>query len=183
MDSEKELIDRCLNRDPKAQESLYSKYASRMFGICLRYAGDGMEAQDMLQEGFIRAFRYLKDYRFEGSFEGWLQRVFVNTAINIKRKGLKFQSEDSTDEKARQIDTCEDAISKLSQQELMQMIRELPTGYRMVFNLFVIEGFSHKEIGKLLGISESTSKSQLWCAKRSLRMRILKNGYGDGRTR
>ncbi len=183
MDSEKELISRCLNRDPEAQESLYRNYASRMFGICMRYSRDGMEAQDMLQEGFIRAFRYLKDYRFEGSFEGWLRRVFVTTAINMKRKELKFQSEELTVEKVQQIDSYEDALSKMSQQELVQMIRELPTGYRMVFNLFVIEGFSHKEIGKLMGISESTSKSQLWCAKRNLRIRLLKNGYGNGRRR
>jgi len=132
----------------------------------------------MLQEGFIRAFRYLKDFRFQGSFEGWLRKIFVNTCINLKRKELKFQSETLTEEKTQNPDTCADVLSKLSQQELIRMIRELPPGYRMVFNLYVIEGFNHKEIGKLMGISESTSKSQLWCARKNLKMRILNSGYG-----
>ena len=183
MDPEKELISRCLDRDPAAQEFLYRTFAPRMYGVCQRYAKNNTEAQDMFQEGFIRAFRHLKDYLFEGSFEVWLHRVFVTTAINIRRKELRFLSEEISGEEEQLPDSCADAISRLSLQELLQIIGELPTGYRVIFNMYVIEGYSHKEIGKMLGISESTSKSQLWCARRQLRMNILQTGNGNGRAR
>lgn len=155
------FIERCLDNDSKAQGELYKHYAPKMFGICLRYAKNQMEAEDVLQEGFIKVFRYLKDYRSEGSLEGWIRRTMVNTAINFYKKKTKYQKEISLDQTEPISNEEESAIDKLSAKELLEVIRELPDGYRMVFNLNVIEGYTHKEIGEMLKISENTSKSQL----------------------
>jgi len=173
MFSEQESIQRCLENDPKAQELLYKHFAPKMFGICLRYAKCQAEAEDILQEGFIKIFTRLKDYRNEGSFEGWVRRTFINTAINFYRKNLKSKNEiDITDIEIVN-DSHVSAIDKLSTQELLEVIRELPDGYRIVFNLNVMEGYTHKEIGEMLKISENTSKSQLSRAKQVLQKRLL----------
>ena len=166
------FIERCLDNNSKAQEELYKHFAPKMFGICLRYAKNQMEAEDVLQEGFIKVFRYLKDYRSEGSLEGWIRRTMVNTAINFYKKKTKYQKEISLDQTEPISNEEESAIDKLSAKELLDMIRELPDGYRMVFNLNVIEGYTHKEIGVMLNISENTSKSQLSRARGVLQEKL-----------
>ncbi len=166
------FIERCLNNDSKAQGELYKHFAPKMFGICLRYAKNQMEAEDVLQEGFIKVFRYLKDYRSEGSLEGWIRRTMVNTAINFYKQKTKYQKEISLDQTEPISYEEESAIDKLSAKELLDVIRELPDGYRMVFNLNVIEGYTHKEIGGMLNISENTSKSQLSRARGVLQNKL-----------
>ncbi|NQV03320.1 MAG: RNA polymerase sigma factor [Bacteroidia bacterium] len=183
MKEEKELIDRCLSHDPSAQEALYKRFASKMYGICLRFSGEPREAQDMLQEGFLKTFQKLKSYRFEGSFEGWIRRIFINTAINVKRRELKFNVDQDIDQNHHLAEDEADPLSRLSQQEWLNLIQRLPQGYRTVFNLYVIEGYKHREIGKMLKISENTSKSQLSGARKSLRKLLTSLGYDNGRER
>ena len=179
MHFDEDFIGRCLDNDSKAQGELYKQFAPKMFGICLRYAKNQMEAEDVLQEGFIKVFRYLKNYRNEGSLEGWIRRTMVNTAINFYKKKIKYQKDVSLDQ-TEPINTEEEsAIDKLSAKELLDLIRALPDGYRMVFNLNVIEGYTHKEIGEMLKISENTSKSQLSRARGVLQDKLKKRIKGD----
>jgi RNA polymerase sigma-70 factor (ECF subfamily) len=175
------FIQRCLDNDPKAQGELYKQFAPKMFGICLRYAKNQMEAEDVLQDGFIKVFRYLKNYRNEGSLEGWIRKTMVNTAINFYKKKIKYQKDVSLDQTEPINNDDESAIDKLSCGELLDMIRELPDGYRMVFNLNVIEGYTHKEIGGMLNISENTSKSQLSRARSVLQEKLKNKVKGDRR--
>lgn len=172
MDSERALISRCLDKDPKAQEQLYRRFAPRMYGVCLRYARSKMEAEDILQEGFIKVFNHLKDYRHEGVFEGWIRRTIVNTAINYYKQKSKEWNEISLEKATETHSFDETAIDKLSAQELLDHIQQLPEGYRIIFNLYVIEGYTHQEIGKILNISENTSKSQLSRARATLQHKI-----------
>jgi RNA polymerase sigma-70 factor (ECF subfamily) len=173
MNPEEDIIKGCLENDQKSQERFYKKFASKMFGVCLRYAKDQSEAEDILQEGFIKVFFNLSTFRNEGSLEGWVRRTIVNTAINYYKKNLKY-SNSSSIEQARIIQNNEEGIlDKLSAHELQKLVQELPTGYRLIFNLNVIEGFTHKEIGEMLGISENTSKSQLSRARNALQKRIM----------
>ena len=174
MYSEKEFIERCLKNEPQAQEALYRQYAPKMFGICLRFTRNKMEAEDVLQDGFIKVFSYLKDYRNEGSLEGWIRRTIINTAINFYKKKVKRFNEMDI-EKADYVNHDDETIlDKLSANELLNLIQELPDGYRMVFNLSVVEGYTHKEIGDMLNISENTSKSQLSRARNVLQTKIKK---------
>ncbi len=173
MNSEEDLINRCLKNDQKAHEVLYKRFAPKMYGVCMRFAKNQMEADDILQEGFIKVFTNLKSFRNEGSLEGWIRRTIVNTAINLYKKNLKHQK-DTNLEQAEVIQNQEtNSLEKLSVQELLKLIMELPTGYRVVFNLNVIEGYSHKEIGDLLEISENTSKSQLSRARLALQKKLF----------
>jgi len=172
MYSDGELIERCLAKDQKAQEALYKRFASKMYSVCLRYARNTLEADDLLQEGFIRVFTFLKDYRGQGSMEGWVRKTFVNTAINYYNQRSKDHAEVNIDKSEADQAISEDAIDKLSVDELLKLIQELPEGYRLVFNLYVMEGYSHQEISGMLHITESTSKSQLSRARLSLQHRI-----------
>ena len=173
MYSEEDLINRCLRKEAKAQERFYKRFAPKMYGVCLRFAKNQMEADDILQEGFIKVFTNLKTYRGEGSLEGWIRRTIVNTAINLYKKNAKY-TRDIEIEKAEVVqNNDEGALDKISVQELLMLIRDLPTGYRMVFNLNVIEGYTHKEISQLLDISENTSKSQLSRARQTLQKKVL----------
>ena len=139
MHFDEDFIERCLDNDSKSQGELYKHFAPKMFGICLRYAKNQMEAEDVLQDGFIKVFRYLKNYRNEGSLEGWIRKTMVNTAINFYKKKIKYQKDVSFDQ-TEPINTDEEsAIDKLSCGELLDLIRELPDGYRMVFNLNVMQ--------------------------------------------
>lgn len=174
-----DFIERCLDNEPKAQGELYRRFAPKMFGICLRYTRNRMEAEDILQEGFIKVFRYLKDYRSDGSLEGWIRKTMVNTAINFYKKKIKYQKDVSLDQTEPINHDEESAIDKLSAKELMEHIQELPDGYRMVFNLNIIEGYTHKEIGKMLNISENTSKSQLSRARGVLQGKLKNKVKGD----
>jgi RNA polymerase sigma-70 factor (ECF subfamily) len=179
MHFDEDFIARCLDNDAKAQAKLYQWFAPKMFGICLRYTRNQMEAEDILQEGFIKVFRYLKDYRNDGSLEGWIRKTIVNTAINFYNKKIKFMKDVSLDQTGPISNDEESAIDKLSAKELLVCIRELPDGYRVVFNLNVIEGYTHKEIGDMLNISENTSKSQLSRARNVLQSKLKNKINGD----
>lgn len=172
MYSEVELVHRCLNKEAKAQTEFYQRFASKMYGVCLRFAKNQMEADDMLQEGFIKVFSNLQTFRNEGSLEGWIRRTIVNTAINIYKKNIKYQKDIEIDKADVFQNEDPGAIDHLGVAELLKLIAALPTGYRMVFNLNVMEGYTHKEISKLLDISENTSKSQLSRARQTLQKKI-----------
>ena len=149
------------------QQALYHRFASKMYGVCLRYAGSAEEAEDVLQEGFIKVFNKIGSFRGDGSFEGWIRRIFVNTAIEYYRKKIYLQPITEYEE-----DTLEgkylSVLDKLEEKDIIQLVQQLSPGYRTVFNMYVIEGYSHKQIAEALGISEGTSKSQLSRAKQIL---------------
>ena len=172
MISEYEIINGCLQNKRKSQDELYRLFSSKMFAVCLRYAANREEAEDMLQDGFIRVFSSLNDFRQEGSLEGWIRRTMINTAINYYRKNLKF-SNDMVMKETDCLGCAEtEVLSKLSADELMGLVRHLPQGYRMVFNMNVIEGYTHKEIAGMLNISINTSKSQLMKARITLKAKV-----------
>jgi RNA polymerase sigma-70 factor (ECF subfamily) len=146
------------------QEELYRRFSPRMYAVCLRYAGNAEEAEDILQEGFIKVFKKLNSFRSEGSFEGWVRRIFVNTAIeHFRRKRYLMpvtEKEENTIE-GKYLSVLDD----LAARDIMSLVQDLSPGYRTVFNLYVVEGYTHKEIADMMGISEGTSKSQLSRAK------------------
>ncbi len=162
--SEIDLITGCLEGNRRMQEELYRRYSSRMYAVCLRYAGNAEEAEDILQEGFIKIFKKLDSFRSEGSFEGWVRRIFVNTAIeHFRRKRYLMpvtEKEENTIE-GKYFSVLDDLAAK----DIMSLVQDLSPGYRTVFNLYVVEGYTHKEIADMMGISEGTSKSQLSRAK------------------
>lgn len=170
--SETDIIEGCVQGDRLCQKALYDRYASKMFGLCLRYAPDYHTAEDLLQEGFIKIYYNIYKYNGSGSFEGWMKRVFINYAIEqLRRADRNFTAEDI--DKAPEVVTGgNDIINKLNLDDLLNLVRSLPTGYRTVFNLYIIEGFSHKEIADMLSITEGTSKSQLARAKGMLQEKI-----------
>ncbi len=169
--NDSDLIKGSIEGDSKMQEALYNKYASKMYAVCLRYAGNNDDAQDLLQEGFIKVFRNLEKYRHEGSFEGWLRRIFVNTSIEQYRRKVHLNSISEQEERGIE-DASVSVLDQLAERDIVQLVQELSPGYRAVFNLYVIEGYSHKEIGELLSISEGTSKSQLARAKAILQKKV-----------
>lgn len=173
MKIDKAFITRLQNKDRKTQLEFYEFLSRKMYGVCLRFANSRDDANDILQEGFIRVFKHINDYRGDGSFEGWVRRTIVNTAINFYKKEKKRGYRVELDFIKKKYISDESAIEKISFTELLNIIRELPTGYRTVFNLNVIEGYTHKEIGKILSISENTSKSQLSRAKSALQKKLL----------
>jgi RNA polymerase sigma factor (sigma-70 family) len=170
---ESDIIQGCIEGNPRMQEELYRRFSPKMFAVCLRYSGKAEDAQDILQEGFIKVYRNLDRFRGEGSFEGWIRRIFVNTAIEHYRRSVALYPVNES--QAAQLEDKEwSAFDKLSVKDLVRMIQVLSPGYRTVFNLYVVEGYTHREIGEMLGISEGTSKSQLARAKAILQQRIIK---------
>ena len=172
--NEKEIIGRCLTGDRKAQTLLYKKHSPKMFGICMRYAKNNTDAEDILQEGFIKVFRYLNDYRGDGSFEGWMRRIMITTSLNFYKKKNLLKNDIDLDRLKINLSSSPEAISNMTMDELLSLIQKLPTGYRTVFNLNTIEGYTHQEISELLNISINTSKSQLSRAKSSLKSKLAK---------
>jgi RNA polymerase sigma factor (sigma-70 family) len=170
--TEKELIQFCIQGDRQSQKQLFDVYGPKMMSVCYRYAKNKTEAEDIFQEGFIRVFRYIANFTFEGSFEGWIRKIMINTALKYNSKKSLGWNFDSLDEIDLYEKTEPTVIAHLSEEELIAYISELPAGYRMVFNLFVIEGFSHKEIGEMLNIEESTSRSQLVKARKMLQVKL-----------
>jgi len=166
------FIKRLQKKDKKTQLAFYNFLSAKLYGICLRYANSGDDANDILQEGFIRVFRHINDYRGDGSFEGWVRRTIVNTAINYYKKEKKRGYNVDLEYVKKDYISSETAIEKMSFNELLGLIRELPLGYRTVFNLNVIEGYTHREIGEMLNISENTSKSQLSRAKMAIQKKL-----------
>ncbi|MEA3495487.1 MAG: sigma-70 family RNA polymerase sigma factor [Bacteroidota bacterium] len=171
---DKALIKACLKGKSLAQEKLFKKYYGLMMGICLRYAVDKHEANDILQEGYIKIFKNISKFKFEGSFISWIKRIMINTAIDKYRKNATIPNSFEVNE---EIDSknINDVLSNLEKQDLLKCINSLSIGYRTVFNLYVIEGFSHKEIAEKLQINEGTSKSQLFKAKQKLKIIINKD--------
>lgn len=157
--------------DRKFQQVLYNMFSSKMFAVCLRYANDYNSAQDLLQEGFVKVFRNIEKFRSEGSFEGWVRRIFVNTAIEHYRKQVNLYALHDSETKMYEYYDG-NALETLKHEDIMKMIQKLSDGYRTVFNLYVVEGYSHKEIGDMMGISEGTSKSQLARARYLLQKMI-----------
>lgn len=168
-----ELMEGCKAGKRKMQEALYQQTASKMLAVCMRYAKDRMEAEDVLQLGYIKIFQKVGEYRGDGSFEGWMRRVMVNTAIESYRKNLRTLNVVPIEDAYEQPSTGFD-FSRLGMQDLLKVIQKLSDGYRMVFNMYIIEGYSHKEIAATLGISEGASKSQLSRARAILKEEIIK---------
>jgi RNA polymerase sigma-70 factor (ECF subfamily) len=172
--SEKQLIESCLNGDRRAQEELYNLYSRKMLGVCLRYVGDRETARDMLQEGFIKVFTSLHLYSGSGQFEAWLRMIFMNCSIEHLRK--KDFLRDSVDlESVKDFTVDETAVSVLTAEQIMEFVKQLPDGARAVFNMYAIEGYSHKEIGEILHITESSSRSQYVRARKWLRDKLEGN--------
>lgn len=171
---EQQLVKKCLGGNKKAQKQLFDLYAPQMMTVCHRYAHREDQATDMLQEGFIRVFSNLDKYSGAGSLGGWIRTVIVNNALTILRREKKFSFNESID-KHQELDTGEDTLSSLNFKDLLKLILLLPIGYRTVFNMYAIEGYSHKEIAQKLEITESTSKTQYRKAKISLQKLILEN--------
>ncbi len=171
--SETDLIQGCIIGDRQMQELLYKKFSSKMYGVCLRYSGNTEDANDLLQEGFIKIFKNLTKFRGEGSFEGWMRRIFVNTSIEHFRKKVKLYNVTEVQE-----NTIEDydltILDTLAEKDIISLVNELSPGYKAVFNMHVVEGYSHKEIAHILGITEGTSKSQLARAKGVLKKTLEK---------
>ena len=169
-----QLIDSCIKGNRASQKALYDLLAARMFSVCMRYVGDRDLAQDVLQDGFVTLFTHLESYKGEGSFEGWARKIFVTTALmSLRKKDALKMSDDLEVARGLKAET-ENQIQSLGYKELMSLIMELPPGFRTVFNLYVLEGYSHKEIGDMLGISETTSRTQLSRARLWLQNRIKK---------
>lgn len=171
--TEKELLTGCLEERQDCQRELYKRFAGKMMVVCLRYAKDKLEAEDMLQDGFIKIFDNLGKFKHEGSLEGWIRRIVVNTALNkIRANKLKF--EDLEAGNYQFADNDAGVLDRLSEQAILDIIKKLPNGYRYVFNMYAIEGFTHKEISERLGIEEASSRSQYAKARKYLQNQITK---------
>lgn len=166
------LLALCKKGDRKAQKALFDSLSGKMLAVCMRYCGDRSLAEDLLQEGFITLFSKLDTFKGEGSFEGWARRIFVNTALMELRRRDALKMSDDID-MARGVEApTSTQLQDIGYSELMKLVMDLPDGFRTVFNMFVIEGYSHKEIAEELGISEVTSRSQLNRARAWLQSRI-----------
>ena len=169
-----DLLEGCKRAERRSQELLYKTLATRMLGVCMRYAKDQYEAEDMLQIGFVKVFQKVNEFRGDGSFEGWIRRIMVNTAIEVYRKGQRMLNVVDINDVFDAPQVTFD-MNGLEVKDLMNLIQELSAGYKMVFNLYAIEGYSHKEIAEQLGITEGASKSQLSRARAILRDKLKKN--------
>ncbi|MCH8317914.1 MAG: RNA polymerase sigma factor [Bacteroidetes bacterium] len=170
--TEQQLLKGCIKNDRKCQEALYDLYAEDMFGVCLGYSGDHDSAKDILQEGFIKVFKNIKKFKGKGSLKSWIRKIIVNTAIDHYRQAANQRVFTEIEDDAY-IFIEENVLSQINTDELLGLIQKLPGGYRTVFNLYAVEGFSHKEIAEKLQINIGTSKSQLFRAKRLLQGWVL----------
>lgn len=165
---EASMLDACLQNNRAAQNKLYSRFAPILMTVCRRYAKNSYDAEDILQEGFIKIFKFLSDYKNQGSFEGWMRRIIITTALNYYKKKkithYEYELQHLPDKEVSELTV----VSQLFMNDLMCMVRHLPRGYQNVFNLYDIEGYTHKEIGEMLSISANTSKSQLNRARNQL---------------
>lgn len=174
--SEDALIQGCLKKSSQHQKLLYERYAARMYAVCLRYARIQSDAVDILQDGFVKVFLNIQQYKSEGSFEGWIRRIMVHTALRHYQR-QRFESEVTGHEHIPEKSLEPEVLATLSEGELMELIAKLPEGYRLVFNLVAIEGYSHAEVAEMLQIQESTSRSQLAKARKWLAEQ-LEHTYG-----
>lgn len=173
-----EIIYKCREGNSGAQTALYRLFSARMYGVCLRYAKDTGDAEDILQEGFLRVFTKIHQFEFKGSFEGWIRRIMVNTALEKFRKQDRLTPVEEM-KIYESTEYVEETISSITAGDLMRIIQELPPRYRMVFNLFAIEGYSHQEISEMMNISEGTSKSNLSRARVILQKSVEENFGSD----
>lgn len=155
-----ELIDKCLQGDQRAQKALFEKFSRKMMSVCMRYVSDREQAEDVLQDGFVKVFCYLSSFKREGSFEGWIRRTMVNTSLDYIRKKRNAIIDTDISEAEYLAGEDEKVVGKMRVDELMKLIQGMPPGYRTVFNMYAIEGYSHQEIANELGVTESTSKTQ-----------------------
>ncbi|MBS1635089.1 MAG: RNA polymerase sigma factor [Bacteroidetes bacterium] len=174
-DIEEHIIKGCLAGKREFQKKLYESLAGKMLFVCFRYCKNRDDAEDVMQDGFIKVFKNLDSYKFQGSFEGWVRRIMVNTAINfitVQKQHRLF--DDIDDDSSMAVESDNDTSGPLNEKDVLKILHMLPDGYRTVFNMYVIEGYSHKEIGEILGISEGTSKSQLAKGKNHLKQLLNK---------
>ena len=172
---ESTLVKRCIDGNQKAQRVLFEKYAPKMLAVCLRYSKDSFQAEDVLQNAFIKVFTKLDTFK-GGSLEGWIRRIIVNTSLDQIRKNQKFQDNVPMDSVEYLVETNSYILEGLQEMDLLKLINEMPEGYKVVFNLFAIEGYSHKEIAEQLGVSENTSKSQYSRARGYLKIKMEELG-------
>ena len=173
--TDEQLVNKCVSGKVSAQKTFYEKFARKMMGVCLRYAASYEEAQDVLQDGFIKVFNNLDRYQNKGSLEGWVRRIMVNTSLDAYRKNKKHQQDVSMDDVSYLVEDKGYIIENIQADDLLKLVQSIPEGYRVVFNLYAIEGYSHKEIAERLGVTESTSKSQYSRAKKLLRQMLIEN--------
>ncbi len=166
------LVQECLNGKPRAQKALFDKFAPKMLAVCSRYMKNQSETEDVFQIGMVKVFNKLSDFKGEGPLEGWIRRIMVNSCLDQLRKNQRFVADKNLDDVSFLIEVKEEISSRLMAEDLIALIQKMPAGYRVVFNLYAIEGFSHQEIAERLNISESTSKSQYLRARAYLRQRI-----------
>lgn len=170
--TEKQLVKLCMKEDRRAQQEVFRRYAGKIFTVCRRYTRHRLEAEDILQDAFIKVFDKIHTFKMEGSFEGWIRRIAVNIALkNYQKKS--FQNEQIGLESYQEESADPTVFAHLGEEELLKLIEELPQGYRVVFNLYAIEGYSHKEISETLDIGESTSRSQLMKARKMLQGKVV----------
>lgn len=174
--ADESIIEGCVSGKRSAQSALYRKYSPVMMAVCMRYAQTRIEAEDILQEAFLKIFDHIGSFRREGSFEGWMKRIMINHALNHFRKNRRIPFHEDIDtvreEEATEGDDHPEAAEHLTAEKLTALVQTLPPGYRMVFNLYVFEEYSHKDISRELNISENTSKTQLLKARRMLRKKL-----------
>ncbi|WP_438944957.1 RNA polymerase sigma factor [Sediminibacterium sp.] len=172
--TEQSILAGCLNNDPSSQRELYNRYSPKMLSVCYRFANSREDAEDMLQEGFIKVFTQMHTFQNKGAFEGWIRRIIVHTCINFLKKNKKFSN--SIDlEQADYLEVKEETMPSVMQaRQIIECIRLLPIGYRTVLNLYAMEGYSHREIADMLDIEESTSRSQYTRAKSMLEAILIK---------
>ena len=172
--TDQELVKQCMEGKREAQQALFKLYAGKMLTVCRRYFDNIEEAEDVLQEGFIKVFERLHQWQGTGPLGGWIRTVMVNTALTHLRSTKKWQNTTEIDDAIQLTNDDANALESMSANDILHLIAQMPSGYRTVFNLFVIEGYGHKEIGEMLGISESTSKTQFLKSKEWLKKALMK---------
>jgi RNA polymerase sigma factor (sigma-70 family) len=175
---ERQLVKECLRQKPEAQRLLYERFSKTMLGLCYRYTKSLKDAEDVLQDGFVRVFLNLHQYKFQGELGAWIRRIMVNTALNFLKRNSRYNREMFFDEQPLHPVTDENPVIRLEAKELADLIRQLPPGYQTIFNLYAVEGYSHAEIGELLGISDGTSRSQ-YARARTLLINWLEKSSGE----
>jgi RNA polymerase sigma-70 factor (ECF subfamily) len=166
------LVNECAKGNSKAQRALFDKFAPKMLAVCQRYLRNNQEAEDVLQDGFVKVFQKIVDFKMEGSLEGWIRRIVVNTALDTIRKNKKLLDDVQVEEVQYKVSFTDHQFDGMDLAQLLKMIDAMPDGYRIVFNMFAIEGYSHKEIADTLGVTENTSKSQYSRARAFLRTQL-----------
>ena len=178
---DRQLVKDCLKGNRPAQQQLYEQFAASLLGVCFRYTKSMEDAEDVLQEGFMKVFKNLHQYRFDGPLGAWIRRIVVNTAINYLKKSRHYQQELSFTDTTLHPISNDDPALLMNVKDLAELIRQLPSGYQAIFNLHGIEGYSHAEIGKIFGINEATSRSQ-YSRARNLLIQWVKKFTTDAKT-